>query len=174
MRINRFLARSGVSSRRAAEAIVRAGRVTINGLTVTELAATVDPEHDRVEVDGRGVSLPESFTYIIMNKPCGTVVTMSDPQGRPTVARLVEDLPARVVPVGRLDTTTDGLLVLTDDGELAHRIAHPSFELDKVYEVEASGLMSESDRATLEAGVMLDGRPTAPALVEMLSATGNT
>jgi 23S rRNA pseudouridine2605 synthase len=173
MRINRFLARSGVASRRAAEDLVRAGRVTVNGLTVADLATVVDPDTDRVEVDGRVVGLPESFTYIMMNKPCGTVVTMSDPQGRPTVADLVAGLPARVVPVGRLDASTEGLLMLTDDGDLAHRVSHPSFELDKVYCLEATGELSEAARERLETGVLLDGRPTSPALVEVLSRERN-
>jgi 23S rRNA pseudouridine2605 synthase len=173
MRINRFLARAGVSSRRAADDLIRSGRVSVNGQTVTRLATTVDPERDKVEVDGRPVSLPGSFTYIVMNKPHGIVVTMSDPQGRRTVADLLGELPAGVVPVGRLDSATEGLLILTDDGDLAHRIAHPSFELDKVYEVEASGELSDSDRACLKRGIVLDGRTTSPAVVEVLSATGN-
>jgi 23S rRNA pseudouridine2605 synthase len=173
MRINRYLARSGVASRRAVEDLVRAGRVTVNGSTVTDLATVVDPNTDRVEVDGRAVALPESFTYIIMNKPCGTVVTMSDPQGRPTVADLMAGLPSRVVPVGRLDAATEGLLILTDDGDLAHRVSHPSFELDKVYEAEVRGELSESRRAQLESGVLLDGRLTSPASVEVLSRARN-
>ena len=140
----------------------------LNGEIVTKLATTVDPERDRVELDGIVVTLPESLTYIALNKPSGYVVTMSDPQGRPTVTDLVAGVAAGVVPVGRLDAATEGLLILTDDGEMAHRIAHPSFEIDKVYEVVATGRLSEDERARLEAGVVLEGRRTSPATVRVL------
>jgi 23S rRNA pseudouridine2605 synthase len=173
MRINRFLARAGLASRRAAERLVEDGRVSINGETVTRLATTVDPATDIVEVDGRRIILPESFTTIILNKPIGIVVTMSDPQGRPTVADLVADVPARVVPVGRLDADSEGLLILTDDGTLAHHIAHPSFELDKVYEVAARGVLEERDRKRLEEGIELDGRATSPASVVIRTTQRN-
>jgi 23S rRNA pseudouridine2605 synthase len=169
MRLNRFLARSGAASRRGADALIEAGRVRLNGETVTRLATTVDPGRDLVELDGVTVTLPESLTYIALNKPPGYVVTMSDPQGRRTVTDLVTGVPAAVVPVGRLDAGTGGLLILTDDGELAHRIAHPSYEIDKVYEVEASGTLSEEERLKLEGGLMLDGRLTAPAAVRVVS-----
>jgi 23S rRNA pseudouridine2605 synthase len=170
MRINRFLARAGAASRRGAEALIAEGRVTVNGETVTKLATTVDPATDRVELDGVVITLPETLTYIALNKPPGFVVTLSDPHGRRTVADLVSGVSAGVVPVGRLDAATEGLLILTDDGELAHRIAHPSFEIDKVYEVEASGVLTDEERAVLESGIELDGRVTAPAVVRTLSA----
>jgi len=168
MRINRFIARAGAASRRGADALISAGRVRLNGETVTKLATTVDPKRDRVELDGVIVTLPESLTYLALNKPSGYVVTMSDPQGRPTVADLVAGVPAGVVPVGRLDAATEGLLILTDDGEMAHRIAHPSFEIDKVYEVVATGSLSEDERVRLEEGVVLEGRRTSPATVRVL------
>jgi len=142
--------------------------VRLNGETVTKLATTVDPKRDRVELDGVIVTLPESLTYLALNKPPGYVVTMSDPQGRPTVADLLAGVPAGVVPVGRLDAATEGLLILTDDGEMAHRIAHPSFEIDKVYEVVAAGSLSENERVRLEEGVVLEGRRTSPATVRVL------
>jgi 23S rRNA pseudouridine2605 synthase len=170
MRINRFLARAGAASRRGADALVEAGRVSVNGSTVTQLATTVDPDRDRVELDGVVVTLPDSLTYIALNKPPGYVVTMSDPHGRRTVADLVTGVAAGVVPVGRLDSGTSGLLILTDDGELAHRIAHPSFEIDKVYEVRARGALTEDECRQLEDGVMLEGRVTAPATVRILRA----
>jgi len=169
MRLNRFLARSGAASRRGADALIEAGRVRLNGETVTRLGITVDPGRDLVELDGVAVTLPESLTYIALNKPPGYVVTMSDPQGRRTVTDLVTGVAAGVVPVGRLDADTGGLLILTDDGELAHRIAHPSYEIDKVYEVQASGILSEEERLRLERGLMLDGRLTAPATVHVVS-----
>jgi 23S rRNA pseudouridine2605 synthase len=168
MRINRFLARAGASSRRGAEALIKSGRVSINGATVVDLGTKVDPEKDRVELDGAVLRLPDAPTYIVLNKPAGFVVTMSDPQGRPTVADLIADVGASVVPVGRLDAATEGLLIMTDDGDLAHRVAHPSFELEKVYELTAEGELSEEDRLRLEGGVELDGRKTAPATVHVL------
>ena len=173
MRINRFLARAGVASRRGADKIVESGRVQINGCTVTGHGATVDPVSDRVEVDGRRICLPERSTYIIVNKPIGYVVTMNDPQGRKTVAEFIpRNLPG-VIPVGRLGVDTDGLLLMTNDGELAHRVTHPSFELDKVYEVLVGGVLSEKSIGSLERGIPLDGRVTAPATVDSLWVSHN-
>ena len=174
MRLNRFLARAGAASRRGADALIEAGRVRLNGETVTQLGTTIDPDSDVVELDGVAVTLPQSLTYIALNKPPGYVVTMSDPHARRTVADLVNGVPPGVVPVGRLDAGTEGLLILTDDGELAHRIAHPSYEIDKVYEVEAKGTLSEEERLRLEAGLMLDGRLTSPAAVRVISSTART
>ena len=144
----------------------------MNGEAVTQLGTTVDPDRDVVELDGVAVTLPRSLTYIALNKPPGYVVTMSDPQGRRTVADLVGGVPPGVVPVGRLDAGTEGLLILTDDGELAHRVAHPSYEIDKVYEVKATGTLSEDERLNLEEGLMLDGRLTSPAAVRVVSTAG--
>lgn len=174
MRLNRFLARAGVASRRAADDLIVAGRVVVNGVVVTELATAVDPEADSVEFDGRPVRLPPALTYIVLNKPPGYVVTLSDPQGRPTVADLIADAGSAVVPVGRLDARTEGLLILTDDGELAHRVTHPSFELDKIYEVVARGVLSDESRRRLEDGIELDGRLTAPARVTVRSTSRHT
>jgi 23S rRNA pseudouridine2605 synthase len=174
MRLNRFLARAGVASRRAADGLIASGRVAVNGEVVTELATVVNPETDLVEFDGRPLRLPPAQTYIVLNKPPGYVVTLSDPQGRPTVADLLKGVGAAVVPVGRLDARTEGLLILTDDGELAHRVAHPSFELEKVYEVVARGVLSEESRRRLEEGVELDGRVTAPARVSVRSTSRHT
>jgi 23S rRNA pseudouridine2605 synthase len=171
MRLNRFLARSGAASRRGADDLIRSGRVTVNGNVVTELGTTIDTGRDTVELDGNELSLPHSLTYVILNKPPDCVVTLSDPQGRKTVMDLIPELPPGVVPVGRLDAPTEGLLIMTDDGDLAHRIAHPSFEMDKVYEVRARGVLSEEARRKLESGVELDGMPTAPAEVRVVSTT---
>ena len=174
MRLNRFLARAGIASRRGADGLIAAGRVSVNGEIVTQVGTTVDPDVDAVAVDGRPVTLPEAPTYVVLNKPAGYVVTLSDPQGRPTVADLVADVGAAVVPVGRLDARTEGLLILTDDGELAYRVTHPSFELNKVYEVVARGVLSEESRRRLETGVELDGRLTAPAQVAVRSTSRHT
>lgn len=174
MRLNRFLARAGVASRRAADRLIASGSVCVNGNALTDLGTQIDPETDSVVVDGRPVALPEALTYVVLNKPAGYVVTLSDPQGRPTVVDLIGGVGARLVPVGRLDAQTEGLLVLTDDGDLAHRVTHPSFELDKVYEVVARGVLSEADRVRLEAGIELDGRMTAPAAVRILSCSRGT
>jgi len=173
MRINRFLARAGLASRRGAERIVEAGRVSVNGEVITDLATKVDPGQDVVEVDGERVELPESTTTIIVNKPRGVVVTMSDPQGRPTIADIAAAVPAHVVPVGRLDADTEGLIIMTDDGKLAHRVTHPSFELDKVYEVTARGVLKEAEQRRLEEGIELEGRLTSPATVSVVSTARN-
>lgn len=174
MRLNRFLAQAGVASRRAADQLIAAGRVAVNGETVTKLGIDVDPERDTVAFDGRPLERPASFTYIVLNKPPDCVVTMADPQGRRTAAQLVSGVGVRVVPVGRLDADTEGLLLLTDDGDLAHRVAHPSFELDKVYEVEAWGVLTDDERRRLETGIELDGRLTTPAAVRPVSTGDNT
>ena len=174
MRLNRYLARAGVASRRGADEIITAGRVAVNGAVVTELGTTVDPASDSVELDGAPITLPESLTYLIINKPAGYVVTMSDPQGRPTVSDLVPGAPAGVVPVGRLDAATDGLLILTNDGDLAYRVTHPSYELDKVYRVVARGVLTKESRVLLETGLDLEGRLTAPARIEMLTTAHHT
>jgi len=173
MRLNRFLARCGVASRRGADRLISTGRVRINGVVVSEAGVRVDPTVDVVEFAGEVLSLPDQHTYIALNKPAGYVVTMSDPQGRKTVAELIADAPRAVVPVGRLDAPTEGLLLLTDDGELAHRIAHPSFEIDKVYRVVARGVLKPTDVDALEDGIELDGRRTAPAVVEVLGTDRN-
>jgi 23S rRNA pseudouridine2605 synthase len=164
VRLNAFLARSGVASRRKADELIKAGRVLVNG-EPGQLNTFVGAR-DRVELDGELLSLQE-LAYVLLHKPAGTVTTVRDPQGRPTVAELVEH-PARVVPVGRLDADTTGALLLTNDGALAHRLAHPRYEVEKVYEAEVEGEPSEEALERLRAGVELDDGPTAPARVRRL------
>jgi pseudouridine synthase len=159
MRLNAFLARAGVASRRGADELIRAGRVRVNG-EVAGLATFVE-EADRVELDGR-LLVPEPLAYVLLHKPAGVVTTARDPPGRPTVVELV-DLPQRVVPVGRLDADTTGALLLTNDGPLAHRLAHPRYGVDKVYEVEVDGEPGVEALRRLAAGVELDDGATAPA-----------
>jgi 23S rRNA pseudouridine2605 synthase len=164
MRLNAYLARAGVASRRKADELIKAGRVAVNG-EPGQLNTFVQ-SRDRVELDGERVTL-QPLTYVLLYKPAGTVTTASDPQGRPTVVGLV-DHPARVVPVGRLDADTTGALLLTNDGELAHRLAHPRYEVEKVYEAEVEGEPSGEALASLEQGVELDDGPTAPAKARRL------
>src|SRR3954452_10104593 len=164
MRLNAYLARAGVASRRGADELIKSGRVTVNsepGQLNTFVAA-----HDRVELDGQPLS-KQRLAYVLLNKPAGVVTTANDPQGRPTVVGLV-DHPARVVPVGRLDADTTGTLLLTNDGDLAHRLTHPRYEVDKVYGARVEGEPSDDVLRALEAGVELDDGRTAPARARRL------
>jgi 23S rRNA pseudouridine2605 synthase len=159
VRLNAYLARAGVASRRSADELIKAGRVTVKG-EPGQLNTFVE-SRDRVEVDGEPVRL-EPLTYVLLHKPAGIVTTARDPQGRRTVVDLV-DHPARVVPVGRLDADTTGALLLTNDGELAHRLAHPRYEVEKVYEAEVEGEPSDEALRRLRDGLELDDGRTAPA-----------
>jgi 23S rRNA pseudouridine2605 synthase len=160
MRLNAYLARAGVASRRKADELIKAGRVTVNG--EPGQLNTLVAKRDRVELDGRPLAR-QPLAYLLLHKPAGVVTTASDPQGRPTVVELVSQYETRVVPVGRLDADTTGALLLTNDGELAHRLAHPRYEVEKVYEAEVAGEPSEEVLRQLELGVELDDGRTAPA-----------
>jgi 23S rRNA pseudouridine2605 synthase len=162
-RLQKVLARAGFGSRRACEELIVAGRVTVNG-SPAELGARVDPETDDVAVDGVPVSVREGLVYYLLNKPAGVVTTASDPQGRPTVIDLVP-LEPRVFPVGRLDADTEGLLLLTNDGDLTHRLTHPSFGVEKEYLVEVTGAPGAAAVNRLRKGVTLEDGLTAPARV---------
>ena len=164
MRLNAYLARAGVASRRKADELIKAGRVTVNG-EPGQLNTFVE-QRDRVEVDGRRVEA-QRLAYVLLHKPAGVVTTARDPQGRPTVVDLVEHA-SRVVPVGRLDADTTGALLLTNDGPLAHTLAHPRYEVDKVYEADVVGEPSEEALARLAEGVELEDGLTAPARVRRL------
>jgi 23S rRNA pseudouridine2605 synthase len=164
MRLNAYLARAGVASRRGADELIKAGRVLVNG-NPGELNTFV-AARDTVEVDGRPVA-GQRLAHLLLNKPPGVVTTARDPHGRPTVVALVPPEP-RVVPVGRLDADTTGALLLTNDGQLAHRLAHPRYEVDKVYEAEVEGEPSEEGLRRLREGVELDDGRTAPATVRLL------
>ena len=164
MRLNSWLARAGVASRRKADELIKAGRVTVNG-EAGQLNTFVQAR-DRVEVDGHLVEL-QPLTYVLLHKPSGVVTTARDPQGRRTVVDLV-DHATRVVPVGRLDSDTTGALLLTNDGELAHRLAHPRYEVEKVYQAKVEGEPDDAALARLESGVELDDGRTAPARARRL------
>ena len=164
MRLNTYLARAGVASRRGADELIRAGRVRVNG-EVAGLATFVEAS-DRVELDGRPLA-PEPLAYVLLHKPAGVVTTASDPHGRPTVVDLVE-LPQRVVPVGRLDADTTGALLLTNDGPLSHRLMHPRYEVDKVYEADVEGEPGDEALRRLVDGVELDDGKTATAAARRL------
>jgi 23S rRNA pseudouridine2605 synthase len=164
MRLNAFLARAGIASRRRADELIKAGRVTVNGAP-GELN-TVVGARDRVEVDGREVAR-QPLAYVLLHKPAGVVTTARDPQGRPTVVELVPPEP-RVVPVGRLDADTTGALLLTNDGKLAHRLAHPRYGVEKTYEVEVEGDPDEAALQRLRDGLDLEDGRTAPARARRL------
>ena len=164
MRLNAYLARAGVASRRSADELIKAGRVTVNG-EPGQLNTFVE-SRDRVQVNGHPVEL-QPLAYVLLHKPAGVVTTAHDPQGRRTVVDLVEH-PSRVVPVGRLDADTTGALLLTNDGELAHRLAHPRYEVEKVYDAEVEGEPSDAALELLRSGLELDDGTTAPAQARRL------
>src|SRR5262249_51042186 len=160
VRLNAYLARAGVPSRRKADELIKAGRVTVNG--EPGQLNTFVAKRDRVELDGQLLER-QGVAYVLLNKPAGVVTTARDPQGRPTVVELVSHHGTRLVPVGRLDADTTGALLLTNDGDLAHRLAHPRYEVEKVYQAEVEGEPSDEALAKLEQGIQLDDGPAAPA-----------
>ncbi len=170
MRLQRFLARAGAASRRGSEKLMSAGRVTVNGVVVTELGSKVDPLSDEVRLDGEIVVPGDAPAYLALNKPAGYVTTMSDPEGRRTVADLFpSDAPPGLFPVGRLDFDSEGLLLLTTDGDLAHRLMHPRHHVDKTYIACVEGSPDEADLAALRGGIVLEDGPTREAGARVLS-----
>lgn len=170
-RISKYLADCGIASRRKAEEIVTAGRVQLNGETVTDLGRRVE-QSDALRLDGKPVTKPQAHVYILLNKPRGYLTTSSDDRGRKTVMQLVEAPGHRVFPVGRLDLDTEGLLLLTDDGELAFRLTHPGKQVDKVYVASLKEPLKEDSVERMRIGIMLEGSLTAPALVRVLHPSG--
>jgi 23S rRNA pseudouridine2605 synthase len=156
IRLQKVLAAAGIASRRASEEMIAAGRVSVNDQLVTEQGRRVDPETDVIRVDGMRINTAAGNVYLAMNKPRGYVTAMSDPEGRPTVGDLVRDRVERLFHVGRLDADTEGLLLLTNDGELAHRLSHPSYEVPKTYLAEVLGPMEKGVGKRLREGVELD------------------
>ncbi len=159
---------AGVGSRRHCDRIIDEGRVEVNGETVRRMGSQIDPMTDTVRVDGRAVGLPRTTISLILNKPRGMLVTLDDPWGRRTVASILQDVPERLFPVGRLDKDSEGLLLLTNDGEMAHRVAHPRFGLSKTYRVTVDGRVTQNDLDRLRRGVLLgDGmaRPQRASVI---------
>jgi 23S rRNA pseudouridine2605 synthase len=163
-RLQKFLARCGVASRRAAEEMIKAGRVSVNGQVVTALGTRVDGERDVVRVDGRRVKRPAAAVTLMLHKPSGYVSSTGDPQGRRVVTELVGEKWGRLYPVGRLDYDATGLLLLTNDGQLAHRLMHPRYQVARTYRVTVAGEVTRQTLGRLAAGVELDGRGVAAAL----------
>jgi 23S rRNA pseudouridine2605 synthase len=172
-RLQKILASAGIASRRAAESLITAGRVTVDGRVVTELGSQADPEQNRIEVDGRPVAR-ERFLYLVLHKPRNVVSTMSDPAGRPTVAEYVTRVGVRVVPVGRLDFGTTGTLLLTNDGDFSFALLHPRKESPKIYVAQVEGIVEERDLARFRQSIDIDGRPTRPAEVTRLAVARGT
>ncbi len=171
IRLQKYLANSGVASRRAAEKMIAEGRVMVNDEIIREMGVQIDEDYDTVKVDGEIVKNDEKKYYIMLNKPVGFVTTVSDDKGRPTVMDLVSDISARIYPVGRLDYDTEGLLLLTNDGDLTFKITHPKHDIAKTYVAEVTGNITMDTILQLRRGVVVDGVKTSPAEVEVVGAT---
>ena len=168
MRLQKYLALSGVASRRASEKLISEGHVAVNGHVITEMGVQVDELRDKVTVDGKLCHLEEEKHYLAYYKPVGEVTTVSDPEGRATVMDKFRDYPVRLYPVGRLDFDSEGLLLLTNDGDMMNSLLHPSHEVDKTYLAKVSNRVEEESIRRLRAGVQLDGRLTSPAHVRVV------
>ena len=169
IRLQKLLAQSGVASRRKCEELMLAGLVEVDGEVVTRLGTKVDPTTAVIRVDGRRLPPVSAHVYLVLNKPRGVVSTMSDPEGRRTLSDFVGDRPERLFHVGRLDTDTEGLILLTNDGDFAQRVAHPSYELDKTYVAEVDGVLAKAVVARLREGVTLDDRPVEVSSARIVS-----
>lgn len=169
IRLQKVLAAAGVASRRASEALISRGRVEVNGKVVKEQGMRVDPHRDAIRVDGSRIPPPRRHVYLVLNKPRGVVSTLSDPEGRPTLADLIERRKERLFHVGRLDTDTEGLIILTNDGEFAHRLAHPSYEVTKTYLAEVEGVVDQATVKRLRHGLVLEDGPVHPDAVKVTS-----
>lgn len=165
MRLNRFIAQSGVCSRRKADELITMGLVRVDGQTVTEMGLQVDPDTQRVVVENKVIKPPKRKLYLAFNKPKGVLTTMDDPQNRESIYHYLTDMP-RVFPVGRLDKDSEGLLILTDDGDFANILMHPRYKLEKTYRVHVTGNPTEKDIEKLEKGVYLEGRKTLPCSIK--------
>jgi 23S rRNA pseudouridine2605 synthase len=174
LRLNKILAQAGLSSRRGADRLIADGHVSVNGVVTRDLATLADPDVDIVALRGAPLPQAERKRYVLLHKPSGYVTTVSDPRGRPTVADLVREVGARLYPVGRLDWDVEGVLLMTNDGDLTHRLLHPRYGLPRVYEVEVRGTVTSGDLARWRRGVTLDDGPAAPTAVELVRPVGST
>jgi len=173
VRLQKVLAGAGLASRRTAELMIEDGRVEVNGRVVTRLGTRVDPERDHIRVDGRRLPPRRHHRYLVVNKPRGVVSTMDDPEGRPTLAEFVPARAGRLFHVGRLDADTEGLIVLTNDGDLAQQLSHPKFEAAKTYVAEVEGQVDRATLARLRGGVRLEDGPLKPDKVKLIDTTGS-
>ncbi|MFQ5464585.1 MAG: pseudouridine synthase [Thermodesulfobacteriota bacterium] len=170
-RLQKILAAAGVASRRKAEELIAEGRVVVNGRVATELGTKADPARDRIEVDGRVISTSGPKVYMLLNKPRGVISALSDPGGRPVVTDLLKRLRTRVFPVGRLDFDAEGVILLTNDGDLSNRLIHPTFRVAKTYQVKVRGVPDAKDLARLAGGVRLEDGRTLPARAHLVRET---
>lgn len=169
LRLNKILAQAGLTSRRGADHLLLEGRVAVNGVVIREPGTLADPALDRITVDGRALPAAESSRYLLLHKPAGFVTTVRDPHGRRVVTDLLPpEVRERVYPVGRLDADVEGVLLLTNDGALTHRLLHPRYELSRVYEAEVAGRVSDADLPRWRRGVTLDDGPAVPLAVELI------
>src|SRR4026207_1030560 len=165
-RLQKLIAGTGLASRRKAEALITAGRVMVNGTTVTELGTKVDPERDHVKVDGKHLTSAQPFVYLLLNKPKNVMSTLDDPGGRTTVKDFLRGVSVRVCPVGRLDFDSEGLMLLTNNGELAQAMLHPRYHVPKTYLIKVKGVLTDDEIRGLEQGVRLEDGMTSPAQVK--------
>jgi 23S rRNA pseudouridine2605 synthase len=172
-RLQKILSRAGVTSRRKAEALIVEGRVTVNGTAITELGSKADLNVDHIKVDGKLLHAPRRMVYILLNKPVNYVTTVSDPEGRPTVMDLVHGLKERVFPVGRLDYHSEGLLLLTNDGDLTNGITSASHHIPKTYLVKVNGSLTAEQEEQFRSGIPVEGRMTAPAGLKLIRRAEN-
>lgn len=168
MRLNKFLSNSGLASRRKCDQLIEEGKVFVNGKQVTELGSQINEKKDKVTVDGKTITLPSSFVYIKLNKPKGYACTAQDEKGRKTIYDLI-DSEERLFSIGRLDYDTEGLILLTNDGDFANKVAHPKFNIDKEYRVTVEGEIKESEMAVMRKGVVVDGQRMPSAIVNFIS-----
>lgn len=169
-RLQKIISAAGITSRRASEALILGGQVAVNGIVVTELGSKADPSKDTITVDGKALKISAQRLYILLNKPPGYITALKDGQGRPLVTDLLKDVPDRVYPVGRLDYNTEGLLLLTNDGEWANRLMHPRHEIEKEYHVRIRGKVIDQQLKRMAEGVELEDGMTAPAVVNLVKS----
>jgi 23S rRNA pseudouridine2605 synthase len=172
-RLQKILSQAGIASRRKSEELIQAGRVTVNGAVITELGSKADLDRDHIKVDNKLLRAPKHHIYLALNKPKGCVTTVSDPEGRPTIMHLLRGVKERVFPVGRLDYNSEGLLIMTNDGEFAHRITAPATHMLKTYVVKVTGPLTVEQEKEFQEGISLHGKRTAPAQLKRIKAGTN-